>query len=329
MASRYVHLFLGLVILFAVSSIITRTTPFDKIAENLKRYCYMDYEIRVSRSSGDSRDLEYYRDKYKEQLDLLSNGMFDDHRKDEAKAYFVKNGFLYEAWEEDEHRSYLLAKIVDRGVHKGATPEEIGFDYFILGKKKIVPFSEYRKGPGPKPFVSAGEKAIYLYRDSLEPLLRWYFQSLWATAPKESSDFHGDPLSYSLYRDLQEICEEIFIKRHYMNKRSAEETFVEEGFKVFLPTLLGMGARMAADRDKHLPSDYQYLRACLAGLSRHPNHTIFCILKMVNLHPHSPLAVKGWKIFLQRLELTYPDEITLQQISEMSQDILNNLEDSS
>ena len=139
---------------------------------------------------------------------------------------------------------------------------------------------------------------------------------------------HQPPGLVCRYRDLQGICEEIFVKRHYMDKRRARETFVEEGFKVFLPTILSMGVRMAADRNSNFPSDYQYLRACLTGLSLNPNHTMFYILKTGRMYTFSPMARKGWKAFLQRLNLTYPDKITLEQISEMSQDIFKSLEDS-
>ena len=264
----------------------------------------------------------------KQRLDALTNRLFNYNKKEEAQAYFMTNGFLYDSWEENENRSYLLVKIIEKGVYEKGIPDEVRFDYFMLGEKRTGPFSEYGKGLGAQAFVSAGGKAIYLYKDSLEPFLRWYFESLWITEPKESFHFYDDPLSYSLYRDLQGICEEIFIKRHYMNKRSAQETFVEEGFKVFLPTMLSMGARMIADRNNNLPSDYQYLRACLTGLSLNPNHTMFYLLKTERLYTFSPGAKKGWEIFSQRLDLTYPDQITLEQISETSQDIFKNLEDS-
>jgi hypothetical protein len=316
-------------ILFGISSIITYTTPFDKITENLKRYCYAEYRMRMPLFYQNIREIEYYREKYKEQLDVLTNGMFDDAKKDEAQAYFMNNRFLYDWWEENENRSYLLAKIIEKGAHQTEFPDEVRFDYLILGEKKIFPFSEYGKGLAARAFASAGERAIYLYKDSLEPILRWYFESLWGTEPKAPYDFYGDPLSYSLYRDLQGICEDIFIKRHYMDKRRAKETFVEEGFKVFLPTMLSMGARMAADRNHNFPSDYQYLRACLTGLSLNPNHTMFYILKAEKMYTFSPIAKKGWKAFSERLDLTYPDKIALEQISKMSEDIFKSLEDSS
>jgi hypothetical protein len=315
-------------ILYGTSSLITHTTPFDKIEENLKRYCYVDYEMTMDQFPQNIRELKYYRERCKEKLNALTTGLFDYEKKDEAQAYFMKNGFLYDSWRENEYHSYLLAKIIEKGVHKSELPDEVSFDYFILGEKKIVPFSEYAKGLGAQAFVSAGERAIYLYKDSLEPVLLWYFESLWVTKPKESYHFYGDPLSYSLYRDLQGICEEIFMKRQYVDKQRAQETFLEEGFKVFLPALLGMGARMAADRNNNFPSDYQYLRACLTGLSLNPNHTMFYLLKIGSMLTFSPTAIKGWKTFSKSLDLTYPDQITLEQISEMSQDILKSLEDS-
>jgi hypothetical protein len=326
--SKYAHLFLGLLALFGISSIITYTTPFDNITENLKRYCYTNYAMQTPLFSDNTREIEFYREKFKEQLDVLTNGVFHYDKVDEAQAYFMTKGFLYDSWEENRNRSHLLAKIVEKGSHESQSPEQVRFDYLILGEKKIVPFSEYGKISGPGAFVSSGTKGVYLYKDSLEPLLRWYFESLWTTEPKAPQDFYGDPLSYSLYSDLQGICEDIFIKRHYMNKRGAEETFLKEGFGVFLPTLLSMGARMAADRNNNLPSDYQYLRACLTGLSLNPNHTMFYLLKTERLYTFSPKARKGWNAFLQRLDLNSLDKITLEQISEMSQDILKSLEDS-
>ena len=327
-SSRYAHLFLGLIILFGISSIITYTTPFDKITESLKRYCYADYEIRMNLFPQNMGELKYYREKYRERLNILSNGMFHEDRKNEVQAYFMNKGFLYDLWQENENRSYLLAKIVERGVHQGEPPDGVRFDYLILGGKKVVPFPEYLEGLAAQPFVSAGEKAIYLHKDSLESLLRWYFESLWITQPTESSHFHGDSYSYSLYRDLKGICEDIFIKHQYMDKRRAQQTFVEEGFKIFLPTLLSMGERIEADRNKNFPSDYQYLRACLSGLSQNPNYTMSCILKTEKVYTFSLMAEKGWKAFSQDLDLTYPDQITLGQISEVSQEIFESLENS-
>ncbi|MFB3886243.1 MAG: hypothetical protein ACE144_13540 [Thermodesulfobacteriota bacterium] len=327
-SSKYAHLLLGLLALYAISSFITYTTPFDKITENLKRYCYTNYAMQIPFFSHNSREIEFYREKFRERLDTLTRGMFHYEKVDEAQDYFMTKGYLYDSWEENGNRSHLLAKILEKGAHESQNPEGGRFEYLLLGEKKIVPFSEYEKFSGPGAFVSMGEKWIYLYKDSLEPLLRWYFESLWTTEPKEPHHFYGDALTYSLYRDLQEICQDIFIKRHYMNKRNAEETFLEEGFRVFIPTLLSMGARMAADRNNNFPSDYQYLRACLAGLSLNPNHTMFYIMKAERLHIFSPKAKKGWIAFSKRLDPTVLDNITLEQISEMSQSVLNSLEDS-
>jgi hypothetical protein len=103
---------------------------------------------------------------------------------------------------------------------------------------------------------------------------------------------------------------------------------MEEGFKVFLPTMLAMGARMAADQDSNFQSDYQYLRACLTGLSLNPNHTMFYLLKTSSPNSYNPLVRKGWEDLRHRLDITYPDEITLDQISKAAKDILKKLEDS-
>lgn len=323
--SRYAHLFLGLLAFFGISSFVTHTTPFDKITENLKRYCYADYEMKMPQNPKNMREIRYYREKFREQVERLTKGTFGHDRKEDVQSYFLNYEFLYDSWRENEKPSYLLAKIVEKGACKRQIPEEVRFDYLILGEKKIVPFPEYGNGPEARIFLSPGEMEIYLYKDSLEPILRWYFESLWITQTKQARHFYGDGLSYSLFRDLQGTCEAVFLKERPKNRRNAEETFVEEGFKTFLPTMLSMGARMAADRKSHFPSDYQYLRACLTGLSLNPNHTMYYLLKTGTLYTYTPMARKGWNIFLQHLDPTYPDQITLQKISETSQDILNHL----
>jgi hypothetical protein len=83
--------------------------------ENLKRYCYVDYAMQMPLFSHNTREIEYYREKFKEQLDVLTNGVFNYDQQDEAQAYFMTKGFLYDSWEENENRSYLLAKIIERG----------------------------------------------------------------------------------------------------------------------------------------------------------------------------------------------------------------------
>jgi hypothetical protein len=43
----------------------------------------------------------------------------------------------------------------------------------------------------------------------------------------------------------------------------------------------------------------------------------------------NPQVRKGWEDLRKRLETTYPDQITLEQISKVAQEILESLEESS
>ncbi|MCJ7747242.1 MAG: hypothetical protein MUP27_05825 [Desulfobacterales bacterium] len=328
-ASRYAHLCIGLLALYGVSWSISHTSHFEKVMDTLMWYCYADYEVRKPFFPGEVWKVEFYKEKYKERLSSLAEGSFDYRDKKEVQAFFMSKGFLYDVWEGKKCDSYILAPVIEKGHQKTDIPEKVAFDYFILGDKKIVPFAEYENGPWARGFVSGGEKGIYIHRDSLEPLLRWYFESLWITEPRAPEHFHNDPLTYSLYRDLQGVCEGIFIKRSYPNKQNAQYFFIIEGFDVFLPTLLAMGARMAADRDSNFPPDYQYLRACLTGLSLNPNHTMLYMLKTSIPDSNNPQVRKGWEDLRKRLDITYPDQITLEQISKVAQEILEKMEESS
>ena len=328
-ASRYAHLFIGLLALYGLSWTITHTSHFEKVMDSLMWYCYADYEVRKPLFPEEVWKVEFYREKYKERLSSLAEGFFDYRDKKEVQDFFMSKGFLYDVWGEKNHNSYILARVIEKGYQKTEFPENVAFDYFILGDKKIVPFPEYENGPWARGFVSAGEKGIYVHRDSLEPLLRWYFESLWITEPRAPEHFYNDPLTYSLYRDLQGVCEDIFIKKLYMTKQHAQDLFTKEGFNVFLPTLLAMGARMAADQDSNFPPDYQYLRACLTGLSLNPNHTMFYMLKTSIPDSNNPRVTKGWKDLRQQLDITYLDQITLEQISKVAQEILERMEESS
>jgi len=51
--------------------------------------------------SDNTREIEFYREKFKEQLDVLTNGVFHYDKIDEAQAYFMTKGFLYDSWEEN------------------------------------------------------------------------------------------------------------------------------------------------------------------------------------------------------------------------------------
>jgi hypothetical protein len=280
-------------------------------------------------------EAEFYREKYKERLSSLAEGFFDYRDKKEVQAFFISKGLLYDQWRERSRNSYLLAQVIEKGRHKAGVPEEVVFDYFILGDKKVVPFSEYKEGRRARVFVSTCDRAVYIHKDSIDYLLSWYFDSLWESDTRSPKGFYiewkgrKDALTYSLYRDLREICEYIFEKRLYRNKKEAKQYFIEEGFKVFLPAMLAMGARMAADQDSNLQSDYRYLRACLTGLSLNPNYTMFYILKTSSPNSYNPLVRKRWEEFRQRLDITYSDEITLDQISKVSQEIFNKVKNSS
>jgi len=323
--SKHAHLCLGLFALYGISLLITQTSHFEKIVDGLKGYCYSDYKVRNPLFSEERMEGEFYREKYEERLSSLAEGIFDYRDKKAVQAFFMSKGFLYDEWQEKNRNSYLLAQVIEKGRRKAEVPEEVIFDYLILGDKKIVPFLEYKKGRRVRIFASAGEKEVYIHKDSLEPLLLWYFESLWLSKPKEPKHFYNDTLTYSLYRDLQDICNHIFIKRVYLNKQNAQGYFVEEAFKVFLPTMFAMGARMAADQDSNLSYDYQYLRACLTGLSLNPNHTMFYLLKTRTPNSYHPLVRKGWEDFEQSFNIKYPDQITPDQISKVSQRILEKV----
>jgi len=333
--SKHAHLCFGLFAFYGISLLITHTSHFEKIVYGLKGYCYSDYKVRNSLFSEERMEAEFYREKYKERLSSLAEGFFDYRDKKEVQAFFMSKGLLYDEWREKSRNSYLLAQVIEKGRRKAVVPKEVIFDYLILGDKKIVPSFEYKEGQWARVFVSAGERATYIHKDSIDYLLSWYFDSLWESDTRSPKGFYiewkglKNPLTYSLYRDLREICEDIFEKRLYRNKKKAKQYFMEEGFKVFLPTMLAMGARMAADQDSNFQSDYQYLRACLTGLSLNPNYTMAYLLKGSSSNSYNPLVRKGWEEFRQRLDITDSDEITLDQISKVSQEIFEKVKNSS
>jgi hypothetical protein len=333
--SKHAHLCFGLFALYGISLLITQTSHFEKIVDGLKGYCYSDYKVRNSLLSEERMEGEFYREKYEERLSSLADGFFDYRDKKGVQAFFMSKGLLYDEWQEKNQNSYLLAQVIEKGRRKAEVPEEVIFDYLILGKKKIIPFSEYDEGREGRVFVSAGERVAYIHRDSIDYHLRWYFDSLWESDTRTPRGFYTewkgrkDPLTYFLYRDLQEICEYIFQKRPYGNKKEAKQYFVEEGMKIYLPTMLTMGARMAADQDSNFQSAHRYLRACLTGLSLNPNHTMFYILKTSSLNSYNPLVRKGWEELRQRVDVTFPDEITLDKISKVSQEIFEKVKNSS
>jgi hypothetical protein len=121
---------------------------------------------------------------YEKHIKKIAHGKrsFDYRNKKEMQDFFVSKGFLYDVWGEKNRSSYILAPVIEKGHQKAESPESVAFDYFILGDKKIVPFSEYEHGPWTRGFVSAGEKGIYIHRAVLN-LFLWYFESS-ATEPR-------------------------------------------------------------------------------------------------------------------------------------------------
>ncbi len=138
--SRYAHLCLGLIALYAFSSIVTYTSHLEKVTDILKKYCYSDYMVRTSLFPKDIMEAEYFKEKYREKLSSLGKGYFDYRNKKEIQNFFIKKGLLYDVWEEKKRVSYLLASILDKGEHRVEIPEKVIFNYFILEDKKIVPF---------------------------------------------------------------------------------------------------------------------------------------------------------------------------------------------
>jgi hypothetical protein len=88
-SSRYAHLFIGLLVLYGVSWLITYTSHFEKIMDTLKKYCYADYEVRTSLFQRDILEADFYREKYKERLSSLTRGLFDYRDKKEVQAFFM------------------------------------------------------------------------------------------------------------------------------------------------------------------------------------------------------------------------------------------------
>jgi hypothetical protein len=277
-----------------------------------------------------------YRDRYQERLDKLTAGLFDWRDENQAKEFFMSKGYAYEVTGgEKRFRSYLLAPIIDKGTHKTEIPEHVVFYYYILGSKEIPTFLEYLDQKNrASTFVSAGDRLIYahpdiyIHMDSLAPILHRFFESCWETPPQQIETLYmcGSPLTNCLYRDLKGLCEEVFIKRIYKDKKTAEDYFVNEGFKAFLPTMLAMGARMAADQDLQFSSGYRYLRALSTGLSLEPNYTMFYLSR--RYYHYDPSINKIMEEFKQRYGGSDPGEMTLEQISGAGKEMLKKLGDS-
>jgi hypothetical protein len=161
--------------------------------------------------------------------------------------------------------------------------------------------------------------------DSLVPTLRRYFESQWEVSPHRPQDSHicGDALSNCLDRDLKGLCEDVFVKRIYKDKKDARNYFIEEGFEVFLPTMLVMGSRMVADQDLQFSSGYRYLRALFTGLALEPNYTMFYLSQRYD--HYDPSINKIMEEFRQRYGGRDPSGMTLEQISQAAQEMLKKL----
>ncbi len=340
--SRYVHLSLGLLLLYGLSWILTYTTQFEKILDSFHSYCYADYEATGMSSKKSMDSGLFYRERYAERLNSLTSGLFDWEDEDQAKEFFMSKNYVYEATEEGKRfRSYLLAPIIGKGIHTTEIPQHVTFYYYILDYKEIPTFLEYLDEKNTSClFVSVANRVIYahpeiyIHRDSLIPILKWYFDFLWEKQPKRPEEFYiqikshpcKDIETYSLYLDLRSICEDIFIKRLYRNKQEAEDYFLNEGFKVFFPALLAMGAKMAADQELQLQPGHRYLRALFTGLSLEPNFTMFYL--SLHYHHYDPTINKMIKEFKERCAGSDPSGMRLEQISQAAQKMLKKLEGS-
>ena len=331
--SRYFHLSLGLLVLYGVSWIFTSTAHFEKILDCLSRYCYADYMVTGMSSKEDVDRGSCYRDRYEERLNSLTSGLFDWNNEEQVKEFFIRKDYVYEATDEGKrYRSYLLAPIIGKGTHTTEIPQHVTFYYYILDHKEIPPFLEYLDKKNTSClFVSTANRVIYahpevyIHMDSLAPILRKCFETLWEGQPIRPEDFQmiGDSLTRFLCRDLKGLCEEVFIKRIYKDKKTAKKYFVKEGLKVFWPALLAMGARMAADQELQLHPGVRYLRALFTGLSLKPNHTMFYLSRQY--HHYDPSINKIMEEFKQRCGGSDPSGMTLEQILQAAQEMLRRL----
>jgi hypothetical protein len=334
LSSKYVHLCLVLLILYGISRVVTHTSHFEKILDSFANGCRCDYGARLCLLRENRLACEFYRDRYEERLASLTQGLFDYSDPKQAQAYWLSHGFLYDVWQERRGPSYLLAKVVDEGNYEAEGPREFSFRYYILGDKKISPFLECRDGEARRAFVSEGREAIYIHKDSLEPILQTYFDSLWERTSDDSfldleglgqRTFYWDELSYHLFQDLGALCEMILAMRIYQSRQATREYFVSEAFKAYLPAMFAMGASLAGNRDSSSPEHIKYQRALLTGLAAEPN---FVMIYLSRENPSLNVKEIGQE-FYGRLPLGYEQQVTPSQISKTALKILETLEESS
>lgn len=330
LVSKYTHLCLGTLMLYGVAFIATEPTFEEKILHSLKNYCMANYWLREDLSPRDRA--EFLHEKYRERLESITQGFFDYRDRDQVQAFLLPRGFLYEVWQEGGQPSYLLSEIVGKGRYQTEFPERISFDYLILGRKWVKPFMEFKHGTQAKRLLSAGGEKIYIYRDSLDSLLHWYFESLWKTEPKRPESYYiewggrKDPLTFFLYQDLRGICEDIFVKRLFSQKKEARDYFMKEGFNLFLPTLLSAGVMMRRDQDLPLHPEFKYLKAILNGLSLNPSYTLFYLLREEKPSSYKPSVRKVWEEVRAGLIFSSPETVHLERISQISRELLMKLE---
>lgn len=240
-----------------------------------RRYCYADYEARASEKSMEKLKAEFRRDQFAEQLSSFSADLFDYRNKGQVQAYFSSRNFFYDISTTDEGNSYLLAPIISSGQYEAHIPETVTFQYIILGEEEIVSFSEYDYGPWATVLVAEKDGTVYLYTGALTSLLRFCFDLLWRLEPRTQRDFDIDNVTHYLYLDLPEVCQEVFIERHFYDERTSREYFLEKALESLLPTMLAMGARLIAEKETSFSTRYKYERAYLTGLAMYPHHTLF------------------------------------------------------
>jgi hypothetical protein len=333
LSSKRVHLCLGLLALYGISWAVTHTTRLEKIVDTFKNYSEYDHKARVSKEPYKTEEYKFLREKYKDRLISLSEGLFDYQDRKQTQAFFLSHDFLYEVSEGSSGNSYLLARVIEKGHHEAEVPERVSFDYYVLGEKEIVPFEEYRDGKNRRNFVSAGDEAIYIHEDSLKEVIGRYFESLWSQWDRDSlsdkeirerSEFYWDDLSHCLSRDLQGVIDVAITMRIYERKGIIRDHFIEEGFKVFLPAMLAMGARLTADQELSLSSGHRYQRALLTGFSLKPNFTMVYLCKDDSLFS----VKKVWKELNGKLHMDDLEKIDLYKISRVAQEVLEKLKDS-
>jgi hypothetical protein len=321
---KYLHLIGLLGALYAIALLVTRTDPWERTLDTLRRYCLSDY---VSRNAGTVEkrfEAEFYREEYGRRLDGLTAGVVDRRDGEAMRRWFEERGFGWASWSEGNGRSCVLAPILSTGRLPNPVAGGEPFDWFVLGEKKIVPFLEFARGPKGRVFVTGEEGRAYIHRDSVEPHLLRYFERAWERRGQNAEDLHWDSVSWGIYRDMEEVCKDVFLRRIYRDPAVARRRFVESGFYALLPTLLAMGETLAAPPTDGLTTRERYGRAVLHGLAQVPSHTLFQLLAI-----YGETQADIGKIWtrLQSLAATVdPKEMKTEEISLLARRVLAEME---